>query len=57
MPIGEIEANGRFNLDRKNPNTADELAHRPPEELLFQLIDHEKDIMRALEDLREELLA
>lgn len=55
VPIGEIETNGRFDLDRKNPNTVDELAHRPPDELLSQLIDYEKDIMLALEGLREEL--
>jgi type I restriction enzyme M protein len=55
VPIGEIDANGRFDLDRKNPNTVDELAHRPPEELLSQLIDHENEIMRALEGLRQEL--
>ena len=46
VPIGEIEAGG-FNLDRRNPNRADDLAHRPPEELIAELIDNEREIMRA----------
>ena len=55
VSLGEIEASGRFDLDRKNPTTVDELAHRPPEELLSQLIENELAIMHALEGLREEL--
>ena len=53
VPIGEIEADG-FNLDRKNPNRVD-LAHRPPEELVAELIETEQEIMRLLDEIRSEL--
>ena len=54
VPIGEIEADG-FNLDRRNPNRADDLAHRPPEELIAELIDNERQLMDLLEEIRAEL--
>lgn len=53
VPIGEIEADG-FNLDLKNPNRED-LAHRPPEELVTELIQTEQEIMRLLDEIRSEL--
>jgi type I restriction enzyme M protein len=53
VPIGEIEADG-FNLDRKNPNRED-LAHRPPEELVAELIGTEQEIMRLLDEIQTEL--
>jgi type I restriction enzyme M protein len=53
VPIGEIEADG-WNLDRKNPHRED-LAHRPPEELVSELIETEREIMRLLEEIQCEL--
>ncbi len=53
VPVGEIEAD-RFNLDRRNPNRED-LAHRPPEELVAELIEGEREIMDLLSAVRAEL--
>ena len=39
LPIGEIEEDG-FNLDRRNPDRSDDLAHRPPEELIAEANQH-----------------
>jgi type I restriction enzyme M protein len=53
VPVAEIESNG-FNLDRRNPNRND-LAHRPPEELIAELIDREREIINLLNAIRVEL--
>lgn len=53
VPIGEIEADG-FNLDRRNPNRED-LAHRPPEELIAELIETETEILRLLREIQTEI--
>ncbi|MCL4291391.1 MAG: N-6 DNA methylase, partial [Thermoleophilia bacterium] len=53
VPIGEIEADG-FNLDRRNPNRED-LAHRPPEELISELIETENEILRLLREIQTEI--
>ena len=54
VPISEIEADD-FNLDQKNPNRED-LAHRPPGELVSELIEIEHEIMRLLGEIRSELV-
>ena len=55
VPIGEIEADS-FNLDRKNPRRGDDdLAHRPPGELIAELIENEREIARLLTEIQEEL--
>lgn len=54
VPVGEIEADN-WNLDRRNPNRADDLAHRPPEELVAELIETEREIMALLEEIQSEL--
>ena len=56
VPIAEIEADG-WNLDRKNPNAPDELSHRPPEELIKELIATEQEIMGLLREIEEGLQA
>jgi len=53
VPIAEIEASG-FNLDMRNPHGPDDLAHRPPKELLEELIETEHEILGLLEGLRTE---
>jgi type I restriction enzyme M protein len=56
VPIGEIEQDGRFDLDRKNPSRADDLAHRPPVELVTELLETERKITQLLEEIQAELL-
>lgn len=47
-------AESEWNLDLKNPNRPDELAHRPPGELLAELIATETEITRLLKELEAE---
>lgn len=54
VPVGQLAENG-FNLDLRNPNGADDLAHRPPQELVKELIDTEQEILTVLQDLQESL--
>jgi type I restriction enzyme M protein len=54
VPIAEIEASG-FTLDMRNPNGPEDLAHRPPEELIEELIETEHEILGLLEDLAAEI--
>lgn len=50
----DVVANG-YNLDLRNPNRADDLAHRPPDELVAELIDTERELLSTLEDLQREI--
>lgn len=50
VPIGEIEAE-EFNLDRRNPHREADLAHRPPHELVAELVEQEKEMLRLLEEI------
>jgi len=54
VPIGDLEASG-FNLDLRNPNRPEDLAHRPPDELIAELIKTEQEILGLLEKLRAEV--
>lgn len=54
VPLAEIEAND-FSLDLRNPNGPDDLAHRPPNELLEELVAAEQEILGLVEQLKEEL--
>jgi type I restriction enzyme M protein len=54
VPIAAIEASG-YNLDVRNPNRPDDLAHRPPAELLAELITSEREILGLLEELEHEI--
>jgi type I restriction enzyme M protein len=44
-----------FNLDLRNPNRPGDLAHRPPDELIAELIATEREILGLLEDLEREV--
>lgn len=55
VPVADIEANDEYNLDLSNPNRADDLAHRPPAELLTELIETERSILALLDDLQHEV--
>jgi type I restriction enzyme M protein len=54
VAIGDIEASG-FNLDLRNPNRPEDLAHRPPEELIAELIKTEEEILDVLRGVEKEL--
>ena len=47
-------ADSGWNLDLKNPNRPDELAHRPPVELIAELVETEREIMKLLGELEAE---
>lgn len=54
VPIADVETNG-YNLDLRNPNRPDDLGHRPPRELLSELVASEREILDVLEALEHEL--
>ncbi|GAB2477886.1 type I restriction-modification system subunit M [Luteococcus sediminum] len=54
VPAAEIIANG-YNLDLHNPNKPDELAHRPPAELVAELIETETELLGLLRQLEDEI--
>lgn len=54
VPIADIEAKG-FNLDLRNPHGPEDLAHRPPAELVAELVEVEREILALLEGLQSEL--
>lgn len=54
VPVADLEATD-YNLDLRNPNRPDDLAHRPPHELIAELISTEREILCLLEDLEREV--
>jgi len=54
VPFADLEATA-FNLDLRNPHGPQDLAHRPPAELIAELIETEREILGLLEDLRREV--
>ena len=46
-----------FNLDHKNPNSADALEHRPPQELVASILTKEREILRLMEEIQTEVEA
>ena len=54
VPVADIEESG-WNLDRRNPNRPEELSHRPPEELVKDLVSTEREILDLLAILEREL--
>jgi type I restriction enzyme M protein len=54
VSIADIKTN-EYNLDLRNPNNLDDLAHRPPTELLNELMEAEEEIMRILCEIEQEL--
>lgn len=52
VPVADVK---NFNLDLNNPNRPDDLAHRPPAELIAELIDAERRILSLLEQLEAEM--
>ncbi len=46
-----------YNLDHKNPNSADALVHRPPKELVKSVLTKEREILRLVEEIQQEVNA
>lgn len=44
-----------YNLDLHNPHRPDDLEHRSPKELVAELIETEKELLRLYEDLQREI--
>lgn len=44
-----------FNLDSKNPNSADTFEHRPPNELVAGILEKEREILRLMEEIEKEV--
>lgn len=53
-PIVDLTSNG-YNLDLTNPTATGDLAHRPPQELLADLIATEQQILDLLTNLEKQL--
>jgi type I restriction enzyme M protein len=51
VPIGDIEGDD-YNLDLRNPFRPTDLAHRPPAELLAELVETEREILDLLSGLQ-----
>ncbi|MCU1434312.1 MAG: SAM-dependent methyltransferase [Pseudarthrobacter sp.] len=47
---------GNYNLDMHNPHKGDDLEHRPPAELVAELIEVETEILAVLEELQLSLI-
>lgn len=56
VPTADIVASN-FNLDLRNPNRLDDLTHRPPAELVAELIETEKEILALLTELERDIKA
>jgi len=41
-----------FNLDHRNPNTADAFEHKPPDELVVSILTKEREIIRLMEEIQ-----
>jgi type I restriction enzyme M protein len=54
VAITDIEQGG-FNLDLRNPNRPDDLAHRPPKELIAELLRCQEEVLAILHDLESEV--
>ena len=54
VPIAQLESTD-FNLDLRNPNRPDDLAHRPPADLLAELVQSEQTILELLNALTAEV--
>jgi type I restriction enzyme M protein len=44
-----------FNLDHKNPTSPDALEHRPPDELVANILTKEREILRLMEEIQTEV--
>ncbi len=56
VPVAQLEETG-FDLDLHNPRAQDDLAHRPPSELIAELVAAERTVLRLLEGLHADIEA
>lgn len=54
VSIADIKASS-YNLDLSNPHVSDDLAHRPPQELIAEMIKTEREMLDLLSELQKEL--
>lgn len=54
VPVAQIR-DANFNLDVRNPWIGEDLSHRPPAELIQDLVEVEHEILGVLEQLQREL--
>ncbi|CAN5547929.1 type I restriction-modification system subunit M [soil metagenome] len=54
VAVADVVADG-YNLDLRNPNWAHDLAHRPPAELVAEMIDTERQLLALLGQLEREI--
>ena len=54
MSAAELLSSG-CNLDRKNPRAKEDIAHRPPEELVASILEKEKQIIEIVGRIQEML--
>ena len=54
VAVADIVAGG-YNLDLRNPYRAGDLTHRPPAELVAELIETEKNILALLDELQRDI--
>lgn len=54
VSAADISTNG-YNLDLRNPNRPDDLSHRPPADLLSELIGTEREILASLDRLTQQI--
>lgn len=54
VPVEEVVESG-YNLDIKNPSSQDALVHRPPEELVRDIIQKEQRILALISEIKNVL--
>ena len=54
VPLSSIDGPG-YNLDFRNPNRKGDLAHRPPHDLLEELLTTEEEILALLRDVKSSI--
>jgi type I restriction enzyme M protein len=54
VPVTELVDDG-YNLDLRNPNSGNELTHRPPADLVADIIRVENDVLRILIEISDEI--
>lgn len=52
VPVATLRDNG-FNLDIRNPNAAQDAAHRPPAELLASILDKDRQVAALMDEIRQ----
>jgi type I restriction enzyme M protein len=54
VQVGDI-VDGQYNLDRKNPNKAKPEVHRPPEEIINNVIEKENKLLKIMREMQAQV--